>query len=195
VKNIGLLFALLTIGLILFSCSSGSDDNGTSGGSGETASATTTASTATTTADSSPTIWLDAFKFSCDSNWTERDGALGLAAYSGDGSCETSFPGIDGTYNMTLSIQTEFDGESPFRVTINGQTIKDGHFPLSSSLGCNCPIDDWSNVCPDRNEDIDLGTHTLKTGDTIGFWGDDEYPCGDHGSYAKWHGITLTRVN
>ena len=35
----------------------------------------------------------------------------------------------------------------------------------------------------------------IKTGDVIRFYGEEVYPCGKHGAYAKWHSITLTPVN
>lgn len=146
--------------------------------------------------------YLDAFKdFTCESNWMSRDGALGLAPYSGDGSCEAIFPNGSGTYNIVLTIQAEFDGRPPYKVSINGQVIKSGVYPLSSSLGCNCPQDSWHTVCPNKKVDIDLGNFELKPGDKIVFWGDDVYPCPPidpehpHGAYAEWLGMMFTPVN
>lgn len=195
---------LLIVGFFVIACSSGSsDDGGTTGGSGsvdtpeaesgddssvEEAEETPDPPPSTPPAASSD-IWLDAYTFNCSSNWTNRDGPLGLAAYSGSGSCKKSFPGESGTYKLTLYAVTEFDGKSPYKVSINGSTIKEGAYPLSSPLGCDCPIDTWRTVCPDKSHNINLGTHTLNKGDTIGFWGDDVYPCGEHGSYTKWYGI------
>ena len=191
---------LIGLGFFLISCSGGGDDSGTTGGSGEAETSATIDSTGSenkadnnATVRSSNEVWLDAFMFSCTDNWTTRDGAQGLVAYSGSGSCVKSFPGEPGTYRLELVAVTEYDGESPYRISINGTTIKEGTYPLSSSLGCDCPTDQWRTVCPDRNEDINLGTHDLNTGDSIEFWGDDEYPCGQHGSYAKWLGIKATR--
>lgn len=207
---------VIVLGYFLVSCSDSSDDGGTTGGSGETQAAaasqdnsakddaqtddsnqqTSTSTAATTPAASAPAdpvtanqIWLDAYTFNCSSNWTNRDGPLGLAPYSGSGECTKSFSGPPGDYQLVLSTVIEFDGKSPYRVSINGQTIKEGEYPLSSPLGCACPLDQWRTVCPDRGYNINLGTHTLNTGDSIGFWGDDVYPCGEHGSYAKWYGI------
>jgi hypothetical protein len=216
VKKIQLLAILLVVGIFLFSCSDSSNDNGgTTGGSGEVNSAAATdgsanqeqssndESTSAASGDtaaveqapvSSSEIWLDAFSdWNCGGNWTERDGALGLVVYSGNDSCSTSFPGESGTYQLVLDAQTEFDGQSQYRVSINGQMVAEGYYPWSSSLKCDCPIDDWRSVCPDQDTDIGLGTYNLNYGDVIEFWGADDYPCGAHGSYAKWHGITAYR--
>ncbi|MEE4312873.1 MAG: hypothetical protein V2J11_00140 [Desulfofustis sp.] len=197
------LITVVLVSCLIFSCdSSSSDKSATTGGAGDVATPTattveTSSKTTETTAASSGTVTLDAFDdFSCSGNWTDRDGALGLAPYSGSGSCTASFPGASGRYRMTVKIVTEFDGMSPYKVSINGQTIKEGEYPLSSPLHCDCPLDDWRSVCPDRSATLDCGTHSLKTGDVIGFWGDDVYPCGDsHGAYAKWYSMTFTKVN
>lgn len=141
-------------------------------------------------------VSLSAFNdFSCTANWGNRDGALGLIAYTGAGSCEAVFPGVSSTYTIILTVQTEFDGQPPYRVSINGQTVAQGTYPLSSSLGCNCPLDQWHTVCPDKNVDINLGNVRIQKGDIITFWGDQVYPCGhEHGAYAKWHSITFIPV-
>lgn len=216
-KTIRFLAVVMVLGFFFVSCSGGSDNGGTTGGSGETQSTaatqnntandneqtdeasdqqTQTSNQASTTAAAPPAnpttdsqIWLDAYSFNCTSNWTNRDGPLGLAPYSGSGSCTKAFSGPPGNYKLVLSAGLEFDGKSPYRVSINGQTIKQGEYPLSSPLGCACPLDQWRSVCPDRSSNINLGTHTLNTGDVIEFWGDDVYPCGEHGAYAKWYGI------
>lgn len=215
VKKLRLLAILLVVGGFMVSCSDSSNDSGgTTGGSGEVNNAAADDSANTEPApaasddtaaveqtppgpsapDSSSQIWMDAFSaWNCGGNWTERDGALGLTAYSGNDSCSISFPGESGTYQLVLAAQTEFDGQSPYRVSINGQTVSQGNYPWSSALKCDCPLDNWRAVCPDQNTDIDLGTHNLNYGDVIEFWGADDYPCGAHGSYAKWHGITAYR--
>jgi len=147
-------------------------------------------------------VSLDAFNDflyngGCDSLWEERDGAVGIKAYANAwGTCSSTFSGVDHeyTYTIVLTVQTEFDGQSPYEVYINDTLIKSDVFPLSSSLGCDCPLDDWRTVCPDKDVDINLGDFTLKKGDVITFRGLDVYPCGEHGSYAKWHGMTFTPV-
>jgi len=198
VKDLQFPLMMLIAGLFVIGCGSGSsDDSGTTGGSGDTES--TVAADTDTTADSIATtstdddIWLNAFSFDCTSNWTNRDGVRGLTAYSGSGSCSINFPGESGTYKLTLYAVTEFDGQSPYQVSIDGTIIAEGTYPLSSPLGCDCPLDSWSSVCPDTDQTIDLGTHTIDDGDTIEFWGDDVYPCGEHGAYAKWSGIRAVR--
>jgi len=219
VKIMRFLAILVVVGFLIAACSSSdSDDGGTTGGSGDTPAPAATADSSSKDdessskedvkeeeakeakeeeedkpAVSSSKIWLDAFDWNCSSNWTDRDGALGLKAYSGSGTCKTEFPGAPGTYQLVLTAQTEFDGKSPYKLSINGNQVANGEYPLSSPLGCDCPTDDWRDVCPDRNRDIDLGSHELNTGDTLTFWGDDVYPCGSHGSYTKWHGITAIK--
>lgn len=136
-------------------------------------------------------------KGGCDPIWMNRDGALGIAPYSNSwGTCNATFTGVDRahTYNIVLTVQTEFDGQSPYEVYINDKLIKKDVFPLSSPLGCGCPLDQWWYICPDRNVNINLGNFTLKKGDVIKFRGLDVYPCGEHGSYAKWHGMSFTPV-
>jgi hypothetical protein len=202
VRSIILFLCLLLMSFFIISCDSiedyfdDDDDGGTQGGSGEMATAATAAKETQTNQGANDKVFLDAFEdFSCSDNWTDRDGALGLSPHLGSGECSASFPGESGKYRISVKIQTEFDGRSPYEVTINGNVIKHGEYPLSSPLHCDCPKDDWRSVCPDKDVTVDCGTHTLKTGDTIGFWGDEVYPCGDHGSYAKWHGMTFTPVH
>lgn len=179
----------IVAGLFLCSCGDDHDDGGTAGGSGD-AESTVAANTNSIT----PNIWLSASDFNCNDNWTERDGAIGLKAYSGPGTCTISFPGEEGTYNLTLSAIAEYDGKSLYRVSINGVIIGEGEYDLSSPLGCECPTDNWRQECPDRTQYIGFGKHNLKPGDVIEFWGDDVYPCGEHGAYAKWLGIQVDRT-
>jgi hypothetical protein len=217
VKTFRFIALACGLGLILLSCGGDDGDGGTTGGSGETQS-TAAVDTATdeqasaandeqapaandeseapteVQVSSSNNIWLDAWDFNCGGNWADRDGALGLKPYAGPGSCSISFPGAAGTYNLTLTAVDEFDGRSPYRVSINGATIKEGTYDLSSPLGCECPLDNWRQVCPDRSQYIGLGRHNLKPGDVIEFWGDDVYPCGEHGAYAKWLGIQADKI-
>jgi len=134
---------------------------------------------------------LNAFTdFNCTSNWTNRDGGLGLVAGTRNGTCKAAFPGTAGRYRLLVKIQTEFDGSSPYRVAINGRTIHTGRYPYSTGrLVCDCP--DWRKNCPDRIVSVDTGVHDLKPGDVLEFYGEEEYPCGKHGSYAKWQGMDL----
>jgi hypothetical protein len=140
------------------------------------------------------TVTLNAFSdFTCTSNWKKRDGALGLKANTGSGSCYANFTNISGIYHIILTVQTEFDGQPPYKISINNQPIKTDKYPLSSSLGCDCPLKQWETVCPDKIIDINLGSFTVNQGDKIEFWGDQVFPCGDkHGAYAKWHRMTFT---
>lgn len=136
-------------------------------------------------------LFLDGFRdFNCSSGWTNRHGGVGRAPYSGSGSCSAVFPGESGVYNVALKAQLEFDGASPYRVSLNGNTIKEGRYPYSQGdLICDCP--DHEENCPDKIIDINAGAHQINKGDTIEFWGSDIYSCGDdsHGAYAIWRGI------
>lgn len=142
------------------------------------------------------TINLNAFTdFRCGSNWTLRDNGMGLVAGTGGGACNASFSGGRGNYRVTLRAQTEYDGAPRYRISINGNIISSGAFPYSKGgLICNCP--DWQKNCPDKVVDIDAGTHPIKPGDVIEYFGEEVYPCGkSHGAYAKWRGMVLTPVN
>lgn len=140
------------------------------------------------------TVTLNAFgDFSCTSNWTNRDGALGLSAGSREGTCTAKFPGESGSYRISFLAQTEFDGASPYRIYINGQIVASGRYPYSTgTLYCACPLDRWHTVCPDRNITIDAGVHTINKGDVIKLYGAEDYGCGEHGAYTKWHYMTFS---
>jgi hypothetical protein len=200
-----LAFYLILFGFFISSCDSDSDDGGTSAGSGTVEQTTATtppptvkdSKTETTSQSTSSQVSLKALQdFTCTSNWTNRDGALGLSAYSGNGNCIAKFPGPDGTYRISIKVQTEYDGRPSYTVSLNGNAICGGRYPLSSSLGCDCPHETWYKVCPDKNVILDCGTQKLKNGDSISFWGEEDFACADnHGAYAKWHGITFTPSN
>jgi hypothetical protein len=185
-KHLKLVLLLCLSVMVVVACSD--DDEETSTGAAPVASART--------GPAATPVSLSAFSnFACTSNWTHRDGALGLAAGSGSGTCQATFPGVPGVYRVTVRVQTEFDGSSPYQVMINGGVVHSGAYPLASPLGCDCPLDQWRSVCPDRVVDLDAGAHQINTGDVIGFWGQEVYPCGSHGSYAKWHAMIFTPVN
>ena len=138
-------------------------------------------------------IHLNAFiHFKCSDNWTNRDGGLGLVAGTNSGTCQANFPGRTGKYRVTLMAQLEFDGGPKFRVSLDGDTIVEGVYPLSKGeLICNCP--NWRTNCPDRVVPIDAGVHRISTGSTIEFYGAEVYPCGDsHGAYAKWRELVFS---
>jgi hypothetical protein len=143
------------------------------------------------------TVVLDAFKdFDCTSNWTNRDGGLGLTVGSGSGTCQTTFPGGSGTYRIELAAQTEREGQSPYRITINGTTVGAGKFPFSQGERiCECYRQPWMIYCPDVIMDLDVGAHQINTGDVIEYYGEEEYLCGKHGAYSKWRGMRFTPVN
>ncbi|MCW5203349.1 MAG: hypothetical protein QTN59_20280 [Candidatus Electrothrix communis] len=168
------------------------DDDDSSDGGTEVVATNGSSATATTT---SSTVVLEAFSdFSCSSGWTNRDGALGLSPHSGSGTCQATFPGAVGNYNVTITVQTEFDGTSPYALYINDAGAASGSYPLAPGCGSDCHPDDWRSQCPDRNVNIDAGNHKVSTGDVIKFYGAEDWNCGDHGAYAKWHKITFTRI-
>jgi hypothetical protein len=140
----------------------------------------------------SPVV-LNAFTdFSCGPQWTNRDGALGLRAGSGSGTCQASFPGNSGSYLIQVRVQAERDGAPHYRVSLNGNVIRDDYYPYScGSLMCNSSIIE----CPDSNKDLNMGVFTVQQGTVISFYGAETYPCGEHGAYAKWHQIMLTPAN
>lgn len=137
------------------------------------------------------TVTLNAFSdFKCTSNWTTRDGALGLRAGSGSGTCTTTFSGEPGWYTIQIKVQAERDGAPPYRLSINGDIVQFGNFPYScGSLMCKTPY--WE--CFDSNKMINVGRFRMNKGDSITFYGEETYPCGSsHGAYAKWHELVLT---
>lgn len=76
------------------------------------------------------------------------------------------FPGVSGTYRVSVTVQTEFDESSPYKISINGRTVAPGHYPGSKGrLICDCP--DWRKNCPNEHERLDAGPHQINTGDTI----------------------------
>ena len=202
VRILKALIVLCITGIFLVSCDSGSDSGGTTGGGGETSTQTTTENKSTSAASepestntvtSASKIFLSATSdFACSSNWSYRDGAMALDAYTGNGTCKASFPGETGTYKIVLNAQLERDGQPSYIISVDGVDVNGGRYPLSAPRGCNCSYQD----CPDKNYDIGAGTHTISNGSTIGFYGTEDFPCGSgHGAYAKWHGMTFTRVN
>jgi len=142
-------------------------------------------------------IKLGAFnEFKCTSNWTNRDGGLGLKVGSGNGTCQAPFTGGSGLYQVELLAQTEREGQSPYRISINGIQVSSGKFPFSQGeLNCNCFRQPWQVYCPDVVVNLSAGTHQINTGDVIEYYGEEEYLCGKHGAYSKWLGMTFTPVN
>ena len=117
---------------------------------------------------------------------------MALDAYTGSGTCTATFPGEDGNYSIVLHAQIERDGQPSYIISIDGADVSGGQYPLSDPRGCSCSYDE----CPDVQYNISADTHSVSYGSTIGFYGTEDFPCGsDHGAYAKWHGMTFTRVN
>ena len=110
------ILVIVFLGYLLTSCRGGSDSNdngGTTGGSGESKAAATQEDSSANDQSSaeepeeepddppapvsSSNIFLNAFDFNCSSNWGDRDGAVGIKAYTGSGTCQKAFPGEAGT--------------------------------------------------------------------------------------------------
>lgn len=91
---------------------------------------------------------------------------------------------------MILEAQAEADGSSPYSVSLNDTVIGEGLIPYANGAPqCGCSFDD----CPDRIVNLVVGIYEINTGDIIRYYGDDVYPCGEHGSYAKWQGLIFER--
>ena len=142
-------------------------------------------------------VQLDAFiDFDCTPNWTNRDGGLGLKVGSGKGTCQTAFSGGSGVYRIELLAQTEREGRSPYRISINGNLAGSGKMPFAQGEKiCKCYRAPWTKYCPDVVMPLDAGTHQINTGDIIEYYGEEEYLCGKHGAYSKWRGLVFTPVN
>ena len=142
-------------------------------------------------------VRLDAFTdFDCTANWTNRDGGLGLTVGSGRGTCQTTFTGGSGRYQIELLAQTEREGQSPYRISINGNTVGSGKFPFSQGqVICECYKQPWWEYCPDVVMNLDAGVHQINTGDVVEYYGEEEYLCGKHGAYSKWRGMVFTPVD
>ena len=143
------------------------------------------------------TIKLGAFnEFKCTSNWTNRDGGQGLKVGSGSGTCQATFTGGSGTYKIELLAQTEREGQSPYRISINGTGVSSGIFPFSQGeLNCKCYKQPWQIYCPVVVMNLDAGIHRINNGDIIEYYGEEEYLCGKHGAYSKWRGMLFIPVN
>lgn len=176
---------LLTALIALFGLTACDSGGGSSSGGTESAGP----SSGNAPAPAKTTIRLDAFSdFSCSSSWTNRNGARGLKAGSGSGTCKASFPGASGTYSVEIKVQAECDGSSRYRVSLDGSTVASGRFPYANgNLQCG--------ECPDRNRTITIGTFQVNNGASIALGGWEDYGCDKHGAYAKWHEMIFKPVN
>ncbi|MBM9512996.1 hypothetical protein [Desulfogranum marinum] len=188
-KNV-ILMGMLCLSIIV-GCDNGGDEGDNDGESSAVAPSSTATSTTASRSTSPSTVTLNAFSdFSCTSGWTNRDGALGLRAGSGSGTCTAEFPGVSGSYSIQIKVQAERDGSPAYSLSINGNTVQSGNYPYAcGSLMCNTPYEQ----CRDSNKMISVGRFQVNNGDTIEFYGQETYPCGSsHGAYAKWHQIILS---
>ncbi len=191
-KVVYLLLSMVIV-MLITSCGIFDDDDDDAGGNSNTG-AGQVANADVASSSGASEIRLNAFSdFNCSSNWTNRDGALGLKAHTGSGTCRASFPGISGRYRVQIKVQAERDGAPPYSFSINGVIVKSGHYPYATGqLACGCSYE----KCPDRNKMMDVGTFQINQGDIVELWADQVYPCGhDHGAYAKWHEMIFTVSN
>ncbi len=202
-KYLRWLPTVLLAAMVLMACEkTGETSSGGGGGdetdaAGEKIAGSAAAGSEKSASTQNSTVALDAFTdFQCTSNWTNRDGGLGLKVGSGSGTCQATFPGGSGTYRIELGAQTEREGQSPFRISINGTLAGAGKFPFSQGQRiCKCHRQPWMTYCPDVVMYLDAGTHHINTGDVIEYYGEEEYLCGKHGAYSKWRGMVFTPVN
>lgn len=169
-------------------------DSRASGGGGETGADTTgQEDEPAEVAQAEPTkVRLNAFTdWKCSDNWTNRDGGWGLKAGTGSGVCTADFPGYTAEYRVVLMAQLEFDGSPKYRISVDGETVAAGAYPVSKGeLICDCP--NWRVNCPDRIVPIDGGVHKINNGSKLEFVGEEVYPCGgNHGAYVKWHEVVF----
>lgn len=160
-------------------------------GGGSSSGASNAGADGSVTVDASDEIFLNAFSdFACSPGWANRNGALGRVAYSGSGTCDTPFPGESGVYAVYLQAQAEADGSSPYAVSLDGETVQQSAIPYAyGTPQCGCSFDE----CPDQIVNLGVGIFEIDTGDVIQYYGEDIYPCGEHGSYAKWQGLIFER--
>ena len=192
-KLAGVVAVLAFTCMMLVACDTSVETSVTSSGGGGSDSS----SESNNSNQTNVLVKLGAFnEFKCTSNWTNRDGGQGLKVGSGSGTCKATFPGGPGTYQIELLAQTEREGQSPYRISINGKLISSGKFPFSQGeLNCNCYKQPWQIYCPDVVMNLNAGTHYINTGDIIEYYGEEEYLCGKHGAYSKWRGMIFTPVN
>ena len=191
------IIAILTFTAMMLVACDASVETSSSGGGSDNTPTTDNSDQPQTAEPANVTVKLDAFNdFKCTSNWTNRDGGLGLKVGSRSGTCQASFPGEPGIYRIQLLAQTEREGQSPYRISINGTVASSGKFPFSQGeLNCNCYRQPWQVYCPDVVMELDAGTHQINTGDIIEYYGEEEYLCGEHGAYSKWRGMIFNPVN
>ncbi len=124
-----------------------------------------------------------------DGKYEQRDryntGSWGI---KGDGSKATvwdgniwfnSFPGESGKYKIIYHVILEADGQSPYKVTAGGRTLKEDAMPYAGGT-YKCNTENY-----DAKGTIDLGTHQINKGEKINVWGKSVYKCQHSGS---WHG-------
>ncbi len=101
----------------------------------------------------------------------------------------SSFSGPSGVYKAELGAVLESDGNSPYKLFIDGDMVREGEYPYADgSLEC-----DGSTY---RETYLDLGNWRIDTGDEIKYWAMSVYPCGSsHGQYSRFFMMRLTPTN
>lgn len=100
-----------------------------------------------------------------------------------------SFPGAGGVYKVELGAVLESDGDSPYKLFIDGTKVREGNYPYAGGeLDCN-----GSSY---REAYLDLGTWQVNKGDKIRYWAMSTYPCGSsHGQYSRFFVLRFTPVD
>jgi hypothetical protein len=122
-KVVGKVVVIALTAVLLVACDKLDEYvNSTSSGGGSDSN-----SASSNSSQPSEIVKLGAFnEFKCTSNWTNRDGGLGLKVGSGSGTCKAPFHGESGIYRIELLAQTEREGRSPYRISINGTQVNSG---------------------------------------------------------------------
>ena len=131
-----------------------------------------------------------------DSNvWTTRyDSGVNCWGIRGTGSplagkmWWNSFPGPTARYHVYLGAVLENDGDSPYRLYIDGQEVASGRFPYADGhLSCS--------PTKHRVADIDMGQHTVAAGARVEYWAQSVYPCGSsNGQYSRFYRIKFVPI-
>ncbi len=99
-----------------------------------------------------------------------------------------NFSGASGKYKVELQAVLESDGNSPYKLYIDGNQVKSGNYPYADG-SLNCSGSSY------KVRWLNLGEHNVNQGDQIRYWAKSVYPCGSsHGQYSRFQEVRFTRV-
>lgn len=99
-----------------------------------------------------------------------------------------NFSGTTGRYKVELQAVLESDGNSPYKLYIDGNEVKSGNYPYAEG-SLNCSGSKYKVVW------LNLGEHSVSKGDQIRYWAKSVYPCGSsHGQYSRFQELKFTMV-